>query len=519
MTPDEAAAMIQDILWSVMIAEDECVIAETPYWDDAADVGNTEPDEEQNWYGEIVVTPSLMSGDGLTFLDNLGIWAIAGFIAYSGQIGAAIAFVPLAKRFVLAFKQHSLGGIIKVLIDFAEVAEIDTYGASEAIENLSIVMPDDDDEHTLYIMMSDDVNPAVVGSPQIQVVRKLLAPEQVTPENVRWNADCNCLQQTADGGTTWVNNPAGDPRNGDGYRLPPRTTSDPRCDAAANMTAQLKKAVFIFEQEIAQFQLANQLLDVVLLFLPGVGWVLDAILAAVSILVTIGADAISSAFNDTQWGIVECILYCDISGNGTVTQAQFDQILDDMHTQCDTVVYDVLYTLLTLSLGVVGLSNAGATGYETGDCDSCACRWCRTYLGGDGLGDWIVPYDILGNAGGEYNSGLDQIDGTSINEQNNVWASAELLGALHITEISISFNYVNEGGEGSDTSSLNTFIDGVRTFTTYTGGTGSSSYTWTGDALASTSIGFLITAQVSVEITCIELKGFGTPPATGRDCS
>jgi len=158
MTPTEADTMIQDVLWSVMTAEDVCSIAETPYWDTAANVDDTLPEGSETWYGQIVPTEGLLEGEGLTFLDNLGIWAIAGFIAYAGLPGAAIAFVPVAQRFVLSFKQHSLGGIVKALIDFAEVAEIDTYGATDAIANLNIVMPDDGDTHTLYVMMSDEVN-------------------------------------------------------------------------------------------------------------------------------------------------------------------------------------------------------------------------------------------------------------------------------------------------------------------------------------------------------------------------
>jgi len=167
--------------------------------------------------------------------------------------------------------------------------------------------------------------------------------------------------------------------------------------------------------------------------------------------------------------------------------------------------------------GVDGLNLAARTTAITDD--TCECEWCRTYLVGDGLGDWVVPYDILGHAGGMYNSGTDKIDGTSINDQNNVWASAYHTGISRITEISISFDYVNEGGDGSDISSMNTFIDGVRNFTTYEGGTGSTSFTWTGDEEVSTSVGFMIAAQVAVHITCIELKGFGTPPDDGRDCS
>lgn len=349
---------------------------EAPYWDSAADVGLTEPVETQTWYGEIVSTPMLLVGDDLTFLDNLGIWAIAGFIAYSGQIGAAIAFVPLAKKFVLAFKQHSLGGVVSVLVDFLHLADIDTYGVEDGIIMTTVTMPDDEDSHTLYVMMSDEVNPAVVGEPNIQVVRKELSDTEVTPSNLRWNSGTNTVQQTPDGGTTWTDTPSADPRYAPGFQLPSRGGADPRCDATANMLAQLKKATNIFESELAQVQAANALLDIILVFLPEVGIVIEALLAATEFILTIGADVIAAAFTDAQWDIVKCILYCDIAADGTVDQTIFDKILDDMHTQNTTVVYDVLYTILTLGIGVVGLSNAGATGSETTDCSGCDCGWC-----------------------------------------------------------------------------------------------------------------------------------------------
>lgn len=376
MTPAEAAEMMQTILWDVMLGEDVCAIAETPYWDTAANVDDTLPEGSETWYGQIVPAMGFLGSDDLTFIDNLGIWAIAGFIAYAGLPGAAIAFIPVAQRFVLAFKQHDLGGIIKVLVDFAEIAEIDTYGVGEAILNLNVVMPDDDDPHTLYVMMSDEVNPAVTGDPFIQVVRKELSPSQVTPATLRWNPDTNTVQQTPDGGTTWIDNPAADPRHGAGFQLPARGGDDPQCDAADNMIVKLKALTNIFESEIAQLQAVNALVDIILVFLPEVGIIIEACLAATEFLLTIGADVIASAFTDDQWEIVRCILYCDIATDGTVSQAQFDAIADDIHVKNSTVVYDVLYTLLTLSLGPVGLTNAGATGDATGDCSECDCTFC-----------------------------------------------------------------------------------------------------------------------------------------------
>jgi len=224
----------------------------------------------------------------------------------------------------------------------------------------------------------------------VKIIRGRLSASDVTPATLRWFSDTNTVQQTADGGATWTDQPTLDPRSGDGYRMPARTSSDPRCDAAANMVAKLKSMVGIFEADLAQLQAVNALVDIVLVFLPEVGIVIEALLAATEFLLTIGADAIDAAFTDDQWQLVLCILECAISSDGTVTQAQFDDILDKMHVQCSTVVYDVLYTLFTLSLGVVGLSNAGATGTETGDCSECSCPWCYEFDFALSDGDWFL---------------------------------------------------------------------------------------------------------------------------------
>lgn len=500
--------------------------APTPYWDEtsADDTDDELPRDTQPWYGEIVASPGFVAEDtpSLTFLDNLGIWLIAGFIAYAGKPEAAIAFVPIAKRFTLAFKQSNLGGVVRALIDFAPVAEIDTYGVTDGVASLSIVMPDDDDPHTLYVELTDQ-NPHDIETPSITVIRKKLSEDDIGNPAYRYNSDCDCIQFSPDGGTTWTDTPGADMRHADPFRLPPRGGTDIQCSAAANAECWLQtfieQVTTLLEAGAVIVAVINKLLQFVeLIFAETGGELLNLILAVAGSIFDIGGGALAAAFTSDQWPILLCAIYCNMDTSGQVSAARFAtmqaQVTANMNTTAALVV-----NLLLSTQGEVGVSNAGAMGEETADCSDCGCAWCRTYLGGDGLGDWVVPYDILGHAGGSYNGGTDQIDGTSINDQNNVWASAYLSGALRVTEISVSFDYVNEGGEGSDTSSLNIFLDGVRHFTTYTGGTGSSSYTWTGDETVTTNIGFMMSAQVAMHVTCIEIRGFDTPPASGRDCS
>lgn len=392
MSREDAAAVAQAVIdQAYALAEMDVCVADvpTPYWDESSadDADDTSPVEIQPWYGEIVALPALMSGDELTFVDNLGIWLIAGFIAYAGLPGAAIAFVPVAKRFVLAFKQHSVGGIVRALIDFTEVAEIDTYGVLDGVQTLNIVMPDDDMPHTLYVEMSDEHNPAAGDSPNIQVIRKRLSESEFSPPNLRYNSDCDCVQQTADGGATWTDNPSADPRTADGFRLPTRGGSDPQCDAAANMLDKIKSQVNLIIASLEIIQVVNGLLAIVSVFLPDINIVLEVVEAAAAAALSIGSAAISAAFTDDQYDLLQCILYCDIAADGSVNQAQLDQILSDIHDQADPVVYDLLFFLLPM-IGCVGLSNAGATGDKTGDCSGCDCAWTYVWDFTANDGDW-----------------------------------------------------------------------------------------------------------------------------------
>jgi hypothetical protein len=95
-----------------------------PYWEDAEDSDDEAPADAQVWYGKM---------EGTTFVEDIGIWAITGFIVYSGNIGAAIAFKAFAPRFVLAWKQDGIAGAIRVFIDGVDNGLLDTNGDPDVI--------------------------------------------------------------------------------------------------------------------------------------------------------------------------------------------------------------------------------------------------------------------------------------------------------------------------------------------------------------------------------------------------
>lgn len=154
LTPAETATAMGTILdLAYETAESgQCTdIVEPPYWDDSTDVEETETVETQVWYG--FVEDILAPPDGITFEENIALWAITGFIAAAGEIGGAVYFRSIAPRFVLAFKRGDVGEVIRIVVDQIDAAKVDTTSASEGdIVTVAVQGNPSLSEHDLYVM-------------------------------------------------------------------------------------------------------------------------------------------------------------------------------------------------------------------------------------------------------------------------------------------------------------------------------------------------------------------------------
>lgn len=126
----------------------------TPFWDEAQDVDDEETPELQTWYG--YVTDPEEDPEELTFVENAAIWAFTGFIAFASyEVGfaPAIVFHTIAPRFVLAWKRGDVGEVIRIIIDGADVGEVDTTDAApgELVE-YNVVGDQSLEEHELIIV-------------------------------------------------------------------------------------------------------------------------------------------------------------------------------------------------------------------------------------------------------------------------------------------------------------------------------------------------------------------------------
>lgn len=140
MTPAETAQAMRNMLAGYLSSD--CAAEEevpTPYWDDSTDLDDEEPGDEQSWYG-------IFDGEFHETVEN---FIIAGFIAYSGQIGAAVTFLTFAPKFRLAWKKGGLGGAIRIFIDGVDNGLLDTYSEEEGVIERDFVGDPELSEHVV----------------------------------------------------------------------------------------------------------------------------------------------------------------------------------------------------------------------------------------------------------------------------------------------------------------------------------------------------------------------------------
>lgn len=240
------------------------------------------------------------------------------------------------------------------------------------------------------------------------LIRKKLSAAEILPANRRYNPTTDTFEYTPDGGTTWVEDPASDPRHSDIFRLPALTGEDARCDAAARIAAAWEETLNTFIQSVNAAQFAVAVLTLILLFLGPVGVLLDAALTIGGALILIGVSNIAAAFTTEVWEQITCIIYDHIGADGQVSAAQSADIMTDINAQFSSVISGTLGNLVQL-YGEVLMSNAGVERDETGDCSGCD-GWCFEIF--FDVGDGAFVEDAINGPGANYSSGVGWIEKT-----------------------------------------------------------------------------------------------------------
>lgn len=223
----------------------------------------------------------------------------------------------------------------------------------------------------------------------LQIVRKKLTADEIQPAGTRWNADCNCVQQSPDGGVTWNDAPGLDPRTNPGGLLPPLISDDPQCDAATAMAAFVKSAIDKFLEASNLLQAANLIFAAIALVLPVAGLIVDAVFLLVEALLTIGSSEIVAAMTPEVYETLTNIFYCNLNAEGQMSADGFARCYTDIEAQLTDPVVGICERVLDL-IGFVTLDNAGAMATEAGDCSGFACAWCYSWNFAMSDGGWLV---------------------------------------------------------------------------------------------------------------------------------
>lgn len=382
VTPEEAADKWNEIFTAAVNNNSCSAIVDAPYWEDESgdDADDEAPVDLQQWFGELQIID-----DRLSFKDNLGIWIITAFVAAAATPAAAIAFLPFARKFVLTFQHFSLGGLVRILVDTVEIITVDTYSETDEARDVTIIMPEPAagaraaDPQTLWVEYTGEANPAVVGTASIRVIKKRLSEAEVSPLNLRYNEDCDCVEYSPDGGETWVRSDADDPRVGTKFIKPLKTGSDIRCRSAASMVKWMRDFIEyeagILTAGAAIISAANWMLSFLTIIAP-YAILARLVIDAAGVLFTIGGTALTVAFDEETWEGFLCILYCEIASDGSISESQLITIRTRIITELNTTAAIVLGTVLDVQ-GQVGLQNAGELYEVEEDCSDCECGWCH----------------------------------------------------------------------------------------------------------------------------------------------
>jgi len=220
------------------------------------------------------------------------------------------------------------------------------------------------------------------------------------PTNTRINEE-GIFQVSYDGGETWEDAPELDPRQS-GTIAPPMPGADgdeKRCLAAQSAAQYISDQIVDQMNDGMTFaQLMQLILGVIALLLTGgttAPVIVPLILTIVGGVLTTTVSAIQGAFDGTQLGILQCIIYCNALPNGSFDEAGWQEIKDDIMSQMDVLVASFLHDIVN-AMGIVGLTNAARAGLTTGitecDCD-CPASGCNT--------EWTATLGtILGEFGG-----------------------------------------------------------------------------------------------------------------------
>lgn len=247
-----------------------------------------------------------------------------------------------------------------------------------------------------------DIDPDTVEAFRDDLIRRLMmgcCGDEV-PVQYRYTSD-GVLQKSDDGGATWTDAPAYDPRQ-NSPQFPPvagEDGSDKKCVAAAGAAALIKAQVGDqLTDGMSRYTLGQLITDWTGTVINSGGNIFQALVTvATNQIFALVIATLRPALTDTVYHLLQCVFFCNMADDASVNDAQWSQIRSDITDQIGGIAGVFLEHLVYL-LGAGGLTNllraGGATTGDCSDCDECAegCdmdNWAMTVYGGNNVGTLI----------------------------------------------------------------------------------------------------------------------------------
>jgi len=206
--------------------------------------------------------------------------------------------------------------------------------------------------------------------------------KRYTPEGV--------LESSRDGGETWQPAPYLDPR----IISPvfPGVEGMDKCTYAGLFVAWLMDEVIEPSAEILSTGATIALIigiigaALILLLLTGglAGLAIPVAIELASYLLTLTSTELTDSFNETTQHEIQCLFFCHIADDGTLSETQFSELVADINNFVTDPSAQIALKLILVIAGNVGATNAmhskalaePTAAFPPGYCDDCECTAC-----------------------------------------------------------------------------------------------------------------------------------------------
>lgn len=318
-----------------------------------------------------------VQGESDTWYNEISYFIIEAFLATIISPAGAMTFVSTVRRIRLAYLRAGWGGVFEVLVNGDLLTTLDSFHPGTPYGEFFWDFGDNE-ERTIVIQPTGDHNEDAIEHPEhggypVGILRQNIhwRPVAFSGEYAEYDPETGVVQTSPDG-ETWTDNPQADPRNIDAFPL--IETANPRCDAAARMSAAVQQVVGTLiagvdnadAQSIIALALARDFA-----YIPGIGLLLLLLSALAVLVIETGAAALHAAFDAFDWDEFTCLLYSVIRDDGYLTGEQYEGFIDALPDHYpDAVQWAVLDAIVRIN-GRGGFNDAAHERTETGDCSGC----------------------------------------------------------------------------------------------------------------------------------------------------